>query len=55
MKPLDVPTKLMIPYSVPAKLGARSWEFWRLVIVDAPLNPSESVMMATQTYGSKPM
>lgn len=54
MNPLVVPTKLMIPYSEPAKFGARSCEFCRFVIVAAPLKPSERVMIATQTYGSQP-
>lgn len=34
-------------YSVPAKLGARSCEFCKLVSVAAPLNPKESVKSAT--------
>ena len=51
MKPLVVPTKLMIPYNVPAKFGAKSCEFCKFVIVAAPLNPSESVMTTTIKYG----
>lgn len=51
MKPVVVPTKLMIPYRVPAKFGARSCEFCRFVTVDAPLKPKLRVIRATHTYG----
>lgn len=47
-KPVVVPKKLIIPYNVPAKFGARSCEFCKFVNVDAPLKPSEIVIMATQ-------
>lgn len=50
-KPVVVPTKLIAPYKDPAKFGAKSWEFWRFVKVDAPLKPSEVVMIATHQYG----
>ena len=50
IKPLVVPTKFMMPYSVPAKFGARSCEFCKFVIVAAPLNPSDNVMTATTRY-----
>lgn len=54
MNPDVVPIKLIVPYSVPAKFGAKSWEFCKFVKVDAPLNPSDSVITATHTYGSSP-
>lgn len=49
MNPLVVPTKLMIPYKLPAKFGAKSCEFCKFVMVAAPLNPRDNVMTATQT------
>lgn len=51
MNPVVVPTKLIIPYNVPAKFGAKSCEFCKLVTVEAPLNPKLSVMRVTHTYG----
>ena len=51
MKPVVVPTKLIIPYRVPAKLGAKSCEFCRFVTVDAPLKPKLRVINVTQMYG----
>ena len=47
IKPVVVPTKLIIPYNEPEKLGARSCEFCKFVIVADPLKPSERVMTAT--------
>lgn len=44
-----VPTQLMMPYKVPAKLGAKSWLFCKLEAVAAPLKPNEMVIIATQT------
>lgn len=49
-----VPRQLMIPYIVPAKLGAKSCELAKLEDVAAPLKPKEMVIIATQTYGSRP-
>lgn len=43
--------KLIIPYKVPAKFGAKSCAFCRLVNVDAPLKPREIVITATHQYG----
>lgn len=54
MKPLVVPTKLMIEYNVPAKFGAKSCEFCNEVTVDAPLEPNDNVMMATHIAGLLP-
>lgn len=51
MKPVVVPKKLIRPYNVPAKLGAKSCEFCKLVTVEAPLNPSDTVIIATHQYG----
>lgn len=50
--PDDRPMTLIIEYSVPAKLGARSCEFCKLVNVAAPLKPKERVKMATMTSES---
>lgn len=44
IKPDVLPTQLIIPYKVPAKLGARSCEFCKLVSVEAPLKPREKVI-----------
>lgn len=33
-----------MPYNVPAKFGAKSWEFCKFVKVEAPFNPSENVI-----------
>lgn len=41
--PEENPIKLIIEYNVPAKFGARSWEFCKFVNVAEPLNPNESV------------
>lgn len=49
-----VPRQLIIPYIVPAKLGAKSCELAKLEDVAAPLKPKEMVIIATQTYGSRP-
>lgn len=49
--PVVVPMKLIIPYILPAKFGARSCEFCKLVSVDAPLKPSDIVITATHQYG----
>lgn len=54
MNPVDVAAKLINPYNVPAKLGAKSCAFWRFVIVELPLNPSDNEMIATHTYGFVP-
>lgn len=54
MKPVVVPIKLMIPYNAPAKFGAKSCEFCKLVNVEAPLKPSEIVIMLTHQYGWLP-
>lgn len=51
IKPVVVPKKLISPYNVPAKFGAKSWEFCKLVTVDAPLKPSDAVIIATHQYG----
>ena len=50
IKPDVVPTAFIMPYSVPAKLGAKSCEFCKFVKVAQPLNPSDKVIIATQTY-----
>lgn len=50
-KPVVVPIKLISPYSVPAKFGAKSCEFCKFVKVDAPLKPSDVVIIATHQYG----
>lgn len=49
-----VPKQLIIPYIVPAKLGAKSCELAKLEDVAAPLKPNEMVIMATHTIGSRP-
>lgn len=51
IKPAVVPAVFIMPYTVDAKLGARSCEFCKFVRVAAPFMPSESVINATQTYG----
>lgn len=53
-KPVVVPIKLISPYSVPAKFGAKSCEFCKFVKVDAPLKPSDVVIIATHQYGWSP-
>lgn len=55
MKPDVLPTQLIIPYIVPAKLGARSWEFCKLVNVDAPFSPRENVIKTIAHVTSQPV
>lgn len=52
--PVVVPMKLITPYNEPAKFGAKSCEFCRLVKVEAPLNPKDIVIIATHQYGCWP-
>lgn len=54
IKPVVPPKQLTIPYKVPAKFGAKSWEFWRLVRVEAPFIPKANVRKMTAKVGSHP-
>lgn len=44
-------TQFIIEYKKPAKFGAKSCEFCKFVIVDAPFEPSDAVISATHMYG----
>lgn len=50
MNPVVRPIKFTIEYTVPAKLGDKSWAFCRFVCVAAPLKPNEAVISATHAY-----
>lgn len=49
-----MPTKLIIEKSEPAKFGAKSCEFCKLVTVAAPLKPRDNVMIAMQAWTLNP-
>lgn len=45
----------MTEYNEPAKLGAKSCEFCKLVNVEAPFRPNDAVIIATHQYGLFPI
>lgn len=55
INPVVPPMQFIIPYKVPAKFGDKSWEFWMLVIAEAPLNPNDIVRNATAATTSHPV
>lgn len=55
MNPVVPPMQFTIPYTVPAKFGARSCEFWRLVNVEAPFMPNAKVRKITAKVELHPL